>query len=776
MERLSFASQVFFKKLIFLLGAGVLALMAWIAPAQAQTLDDVFGSDSVFWGGIYPNSPALIGAQWVAAANNPAVGKNGRKFVIDFTNGDVHVENRGSWMVDTNLNLSTQKSFRFYVYVSDTSGATAIQEMTLYALGTNAFGTDESWRDYSFTVQPGLNVIDVNRDDFKGTFSGTASWSHIRQIKVSLWRKTDGTGNGVADVTMSAVQSANPVQTLDNIFNGSTVWEGIAPVSIGILKAYQATNEGTATPGRQFVVDFANQAFAYPNEQRGSWFTAADLNLSRQKSIKLDMYSNAGEQFYSAMTFYLIGPNGSSKNQTFNIGPGPNVIEANLNGFSGKWGGQDGWHNIKEVRVSLWKRDRGLSSINVRAAQLLTNVAVDKLGNGTPFIPDTLAPGRLIVRNAARELLESRMIFDAEEWLAKGVTTVLNTAQEARFNVYMPSAWLGGGRNYRTITPGLFDFDVPIVARTDYKTKVQNEDPLAQLIAEAHRRRMEVHPSFTIANRYDGVLPQFSEPGSPVIGTSGETAFDLHNPNYREFIAKLIVDFVKNYDVDGINLDYVRTMGMSFSTSANREYKSKYTGTMEEDYRSTDPEMQQRFLNFHALAVNDVVKRIKDGIRALPKPRYIVISVDGSPKPKPANAVFLDHEGRNEWYWVENRWVDVIYDMDYGRNPSTTRLVGVRDSMPAAPDSYQDSWAKLLGNGDVEDGQPRPRHGVELAAQIDYFIRRHPGRGIGVYHYQWLGVGGQTNTDQANALRNGPFNEVAYPLWRVHKQGEYWVR
>lgn len=185
MERLSFASQIFFKKLIFLPVAGVLALMGWTASAQAQTLDDVFGSDSVFWGGINPNSPALIGAQWVSAANNPAVGKNGRKFVIDFSNGDVHVENRGSWIVDTNLDLSIQKSFRLYAYVSpQTTGATAIKGMTLYV-----FGTNWSSRDYSFTVQPGLNAIDVNRDDFAGAFSGTDNWSHIQQLKVSLWRK-----------------------------------------------------------------------------------------------------------------------------------------------------------------------------------------------------------------------------------------------------------------------------------------------------------------------------------------------------------------------------------------------------------------------------------------------------------------------------------------------------------------------------------------------------------------------------------------------------------
>lgn len=772
MERIRFELRSLVSRSFVLLIAGFLALMGWASPSLAQTMDDVFGSASVFWGGIDPNSPALIGAQWVAAADNPAVGKNGRRFVIDFSNGAVRDPvNRGSWIVDTNLDLSTQKSFRLYVYVSpQTTGATAIQGITLYAFGANF-----SERDYSFTVEPGLNVIDVNRDDFAGAFSGADSWSYIRQVRMSIWRKTDGTGNGIADVTVSAVQSTNPVQTLDAIFNGPTTWEGITPVSIGIIGAYQQTNDGTGTPGHQFVVDFANQSFAYPNEQRGSWFTATDLNLSRQKSIKLDIYVNEGLEFYNGMTLYFIGAGGSSKDQTFSIGPGHNVIEASLDRFGGAWGGQDGWHNIKKVQMSLWKRNPGRSSVNVRATQLTSSLAVDKLGNGTPFIPDNLAPGRRIVRNAAGELLESRMLFDAEFWLAQDVTTVLDRTQYSRFNVYMPSAWLGGGRNYRTLTPSLFSFDVPIVTAPAYRTKIQNDDPLAQLIAQAHSRRMEVHPSFTIANRYDGILPQFSEPGSPVIGPSGATAFDLHNPAYRDFIVKLIIDFVKNYDVDGINLDYIRTMGMSFSASAKAEYQNIYGSNLQSDYDNPSID-RQRFRDFHAGAVNDIVMRVRSGINALNKPRYIVISIAGSPKPKPSNGMPLDQEGRNEWIWVQNGWVDVVYDMDYGRNPSTTRLVETRDSMPAAPDSYRESWAKLLGNGDVINSQPGARSGQELVAQIDYFIRRHPGRGIGVYQYQWLGGGSQINANQADALRNGPFNEVAYPLWWVNKQGSYWVR
>lgn len=213
---------------------------------------------------------------------------------------------------------------------------------------------------------------------------------------------------------------------------------------------------------------------------------------------------------------------------------------------------------------------------------------------------------------------------------------------------------------------------------------------------------------------------------------------------------------------------------MSFSASARAEYFNIYGTNLQSDNENPSID-RQRFRDFHAGAVNDVVKRISDGVRALNKTRYIVISIAGVPKPKPSNGLPLDHGGRNEWIWVENGWVDVVYHMDYVRNPSTTRLVEVRDSMPSDPESHQESWAKLVGNGQVINGHPGPRAGEELAAQIDYFIRRHPGRGIGVYQYTWLGGSG-VNLDHVNALLDGPFNEVAYPLWWVHKVNGIWER
>ena len=771
--------------------AGLVA-MGWCSSvwAQGHMLDSIFGSQSVTWSGRSPDTAAAAPAYWVA--NDDKVGMPaGRKFEVDFANQffqNSPKPHRGSWWIDTNLNLSAQKSIRLHVYVSEA----ASDRITLYF-----FGQMGSYSDHSFNLKPGLNVVEVNLAQFSWTgFTGTDGWHSIKHVQVSLWRKDGGSGRGV--VTVSAAQSTSLVQTLDSIFGSQFInWSGRIPDSAAVAPAYWVeNNDGVGMPaGRKFKVDFSNQAIQYPNSHgdRGSWFINTNLNLSGQKSVKLFVYVEKGVEYLAGMTLYFFSTH-SIRDQTFMLAEGLNILEVNLDEFNPKqWNPDeptDGWHNITRVMVSLWERDNGVSWFTVGAVQNPNTVAVETRGNGIPFTPP---PGdystRIQVRNVNGELLESRMIFDEEYYIADptnpsrpdyrdraGVTNVLNRAQGAGFNVYMPSAWLGGGRNYRTISSGLFSFDVPL-ARI-YKERIEREDPLEKLITEAHKRKMEVHPSFTIAQRYDGILPHFSEPGSPVPAPGRDSSFDLANPDFRDFIVNLIVDFVRHYDVDGINLDYIRTTGLSYSDIAANEYYDKYLSDINE-LRTLDNEVEwKRFRDFQAEIVNDIVYRVRKGIDALGKPRRIILSIAGDPQPRPATSdgstLYLNNEGRNEWFWVQNGWVDVVYQMDYVRNPSTGKLASVQKSLTHGGDNL--AFAKLLGTTDLingVEGQLKARAGKELADQIEYFLTLHPGRGIGVYNYTGLVF---DNNDQSKTLIERPFKERALPFWRVHKQGGYWIR
>jgi uncharacterized lipoprotein YddW (UPF0748 family) len=96
-------------------------------------------------------------------------------------------------------------------------------------------------------------------------------------------------------------------------------------------------------------------------------------------------------------------------------------------------------------------------------------------------------------------------------------------------------------------------------------------DPLAFLLQEAHQRGMEVHAWF---NTYkvkgpNGLKP--STPSQPAVAFphsvkeyDGEGWFDPGMPEVRPYLLRVALDLVKNYNIDGINFDFMRYPGRSF--------------------------------------------------------------------------------------------------------------------------------------------------------------------------------------------------------------------
>ncbi|NCO32464.1 MAG: family 10 glycosylhydrolase, partial [Armatimonadetes bacterium] len=267
-------------------------------------------------------------------------------------------------------------------------------------------------------------------------------------------------------------------------------------------------------------------------------------------------------------------------------------------------------------------------------------------------------------------------------------------------------------------------------------------DPFAELIRKAHARGVEVHGWYNVSLRQAPIYPEFAPEGAP------KDAFDLQDPAFRDFIVNEIVEFATRYEVDGINLDYIRTDGVSFSPTARELYRKKYGKDIDELKDQNSPEVRQRFLEWQEAAVSDIVRRVSEGVKAV-RPKA-VISISGHPKPKPA----LDVQGRNEWLWVERGWVDVVYDMDYGRVPNINVLERVR-----LVSSHPERFAKVLGNYERREGRAVPREPELVARQMEYFLRKFPGRGIGLYIYSML------SEEQIQALQAGPFKEAAVASW-----------
>lgn len=107
-------------------------------------------------------------------------------------------------------------------------------------------------------------------------------------------------------------------------------------------------------------------------------------------------------------------------------------------------------------------------------------------------------------------------------------------------------------------------------------------DPLAFLISEAHASGIEVHAWINMCKvRGSGpsalsVPPHVSRAHSDwVISYRGEGWLDPGIPEVRSYLVNVVLDLVRNYDLDGVNFDYLRYPGHDFSDMASyRTYGS----------------------------------------------------------------------------------------------------------------------------------------------------------------------------------------------------------
>jgi hypothetical protein len=350
-----------------------------------------------------------------------------------------------------------------------------------------------------------------------------------------------------------------------------------------------------------------------------------------------------------------------------------------------------------------------------------------------------LARNHVPQRDAKNEIVETRAVFDEGpgEWSTEQkAKKLIARIKRAGFNVFIPCVWHGDGTRYPS----------NVAPPAKYKAP---GDPLATLIRVAHENGIEIHPWFTTVYRSRDFLPGYRDPETP-----GD-AFEIHRPEFRDFIVKLILEVVERYDVDGVNLDYIRTMGVTQSSYVADLYKRNYGRDLYEDSRAFDERgrMERHLREFLDRAVEDIVRRVSENGKTL-KPG-LVVSVDGQPIPR-----FLppSDQGRQEVSWANKGLVDVIFSMHYERNPDTENLDAVHDEL--------DDPSRLIllaANYDEVGHAPVPRDPKALTdlvrlAQVKW------NNGVGIYLYSML------TDDHVVALSKGPFKETARPHWAKKRQ------
>jgi hypothetical protein len=321
-----------------------------------------------------------------------------------------------------------------------------------------------------------------------------------------------------------------------------------------------------------------------------------------------------------------------------------------------------------------------------------------------------------------------RAIFDEDMAWATGPVSIderLRRIAEAGFNVYVPCVWHGRG----TLFPSL-------VAPPDARLKDhlgRGWDPLSYLIKQAHARGIAVYPWFTVVRREDDAHPEWAEQGTP------PGAYDVHQPEFRDFAVQLMLDVVTRYEIDGVNLDYIRAMGVCISDFCQRDYRMKTGMQLLADYENGSPNTaaRRRIQSWQDSAVGGLVNEFSKRARTLR--RGLNISVDGNAV---SSAAQRPLEGRDAILWANQNWVDVIFNMDYRPEIDISAAQAARAQL-----TDPGKLRLLVSNFDSIDDSPVPRSGKWMAKVIEFARRTRQDTGVGVYLY------GLLSDEQIEALR-----------------------
>lgn len=346
-----------------------------------------------------------------------------------------------------------------------------------------------------------------------------------------------------------------------------------------------------------------------------------------------------------------------------------------------------------------------------------------------PYIPQ---------KDAAGNILETRAIFDeGVGWVSeKGALETIRRIKKAGFNVYIPCVWHGKGARYPTtlsVSEDGLDF--------------RNSDPLRRLITIAHENGIEVHPWFCVALRQREFLPEFYSRETP------QRAFDVHRPQFREFITRLVLDVVKRYEVDGVLLDYIRTMGICTCRYCVHAYRELYGRNLYDDMhrKSSKGGLEPHLQQWQDNAIELIVSRIaKEGKKLKP---YLIVSVYGHPTP---SILPPSTQGRREIKWANKGLIDVIYNGEYSRTPDFEKHQRVKEEL-----KNPSKLIMLLGNYErTIKGKVIPRNANLLVKLVSCSQRIFPG-GIGIYLYSML------NDDQIEKFVEEDFHTKSIPHWKI---------
>lgn len=233
--------------------------------------------------------------------------------------------------------------------------------------------------------------------------------------------------------------------------------------------------------------------------------------------------------------------------------------------------------------------------------------------------------------------------------------------KEAGFNVIFPYVWGGNGTRYINRLGLPIDYTVA-------KYYKQGYDGLAHLIETCHAAGIEVHPVFMVTRRgwshEMAPFDRYFDNPSPPPPEKGQF-YNIHMAEFRDWIVKIMIDFARSYNIDGLCFDYLRADVAYVSSHNVIDYKRRYGRDLRIDKMLGFNGPGVKLRNWNREDIEDILYRTVAGVRST-NPR-IVISNAGLGQCFPIRGSDgVRDEGQYNVDWVNSGMLDYIIPWDYG--------------------------------------------------------------------------------------------------------------
>ncbi|WP_416212512.1 glycoside hydrolase family 10 protein [Nostoc sp. ChiQUE01b] len=344
-------------------------------------------------------------------------------------------------------------------------------------------------------------------------------------------------------------------------------------------------------------------------------------------------------------------------------------------------------------------------------------LASTKLGALAITKNQALAQARLIAKNLPQLIAQKNYALARQQWLVAKTTLWQQFPVDRKLaQPEIRAVWLDRGTIVRAGSKAglaqIFDrlaqagintvfFETVNAGYTIYPSQVAKEqnplirgwNPLEEAVKLAHERDMELHAwvwTFAAGNqRHNEILNLNPNYPGPVLAAHPDWAnydnlgnmipvgqtkpfFDPANPEVRQYLLKLYEEIVTKYNVDGLQLDYIRypfqdpSAGRTYGYGkAARAQFQKLTGVDPVNISPSQADLWQKWTTFRTEQVDSFVAQVSQQLRQ--KQPNLILSVAVFPLPELERIQKIQ---QNWETWARQGDVDLIVPMTYALDTS----------------------------------------------------------------------------------------------------------